>query len=477
MWKGIYPPSVPIISLKPQNCGDADIYLMSFLHFPFRCSISRSVCVMIGLIAGPLSLHAVDRTWTGEFSNSWADAANWTPNNAIGGAADNLFFGGSVDQTILLDRDKSALSLNFSGTADFTFNPGLGGALGVRRNGIEVLGTDQIVSFNIWVRPDDNTGAMRVYNDGTLNINSHFQVTSGHTITFDGAGTTSINQLSRRRPNYDMNIVKEGTGNLILTSSYNLPATPDVAATPETPAVDGTIGYITGNVTVNNGSLFVRNATGSATGGASVLINSGGRLGGTGSITGGDSKNITVASGLLLVGNTHGTGGTAQDLQLGSSSAFNLGAASSNVDVNLHGTLQFDIMGAGSLLPVDSASYASYNTLANNDILRISTTGDVSLDNSIIQVAATNTAGWREGETWKLMDWSNYALSSFSADNLHLSTSYFNGWYLIGSIVESGAGAGYYVTVSSVPEPDRMLLLGLAGVGFLLRRRRRAQPV
>lgn len=383
------------------------------------------------------------------------------------GTSDLVFFTGATTTTGI-NTDKSVLGLRFSGTGNHTINAGpVSGALGVGSGGIRVEG-NQTVNFDVWVRPT-TTGAFQVYNDGILNLNSasNFQTTAPVTATFSGSGTTTVSKFSRRRPTYDLTLIKEGTGTLIITGSENAASLPDVTGPP---AVVGTPGYITGDVTVNGGLLLANNTSGSATGGGNVTVNANGRIGGTGSITGGDTKTISLNSGQLLVGTTHAAGGVARALQLGSSTTFALGGVTStSVNVDLAGTLQFDITGTGVMTAIGTESY---DTLANNDLLRINTTGNVDLSGSTIQIAAANTTGWAEGQTWKVIDWSAATPGTVNTSNLALSTNFVGGWYLVPTIVTTGTGAGYYLTASTVPEPGRAVLV-LLGVSALIFARRR----
>jgi hypothetical protein len=166
-----------------------------------------------------------------------------------------------------------------------------------------------------------------------------------------------------------------------------------------------------------------------------------------------------------MIGASHGAGGAAHDLVLGNS------APANNVAVNLHGTLQFDIMGGGSM---DDLGDGSYNSLgASNDLLEIFTEGEIDLGGAVVQIAAEDTEFWEAGQSWKLIDWSNVAFENLDTSGLalDLETMVF-GEYLLTQSIELD---GYYVTASLVPEPGRGLLL-LAGVTWLCLRRRR-QPL
>ena len=440
---------------------------MSVVIFPdllqkkSRAFLRKSIAFSV--LSLTLPTFAVDRTWSGATSNLWTLDANWAAGVRPGGSDIAVFSG--VTSSTDTNGNYGVQGARFTGTGNHTV--GGTGILALGTSGIEVLGTTQVVTFSKTVRPNKN---LTIRNDGTLNFNSPLQLEGSqtdsnilYTVTFDGSGNTTVDSLSRRRSNYDMSLIKNGTGTVILSKTSDN----QEAAYDSSVDANGSTGYIKGDITINNGLLLANNPTGSATGGGNITINASGRIGGTGSITGGSAKNITLTSGTLLVGATHGAGGSAQDFQLGSSSSFALaGITSTNVGIGLHGSLQFDIMGAGSL---NALTNTSYNTLANNDLLRLYTTGALSLDNSTVYLAAANTTGWAEGQSWKLIDWTN-ATGTFSASNLLLGTTTIGGWNLTGT----ANSTGYFVTASAVPEPSRALLFAAGMMGLLFVRKRRA---
>jgi len=225
-----------------------------------------------------------------------------------------------------------------------------------------------------------------------------------------------------------------------------------------------------GGTTVSGGTLLASNSaplTTSATGSGSVSVTGTATLGGTGSVTGGTSQTITLAStSFLMVGQTHGAGGSAQDFQLGSGTATNVG-------IDLAGTVQFDIFEAGSMDDINSVGSAStYNTLGSaNDLLEIYTTGALDLDGVVVALSANSLTGLVAGQSWKLIDWSN-AGAIPSDQTITLASSTFEGFNVVGTTITdgSGAGNGYYITLVAVPEPGRAMLL-LGGIMALLARR------
>lgn len=207
-----------------------------------------------------------------------------------------------------------------------------------------------------------------------------------------------------------------------------------------------------GTTTVNAGTLLANNATGSATGSGNVSVLGTSRLGGNGFIGSGTAaQNISVAgTAFLMVGNTGDT--AAQSLNLSTSG---VGV------ITLSGTIEFDIFGNSGGL----------NSLVSNDILILDSDTTVQISGSLKLTDTTNSSTcWELGDAWQLFDWLNVSagtkvngtFSSFVlptlAEGLAWDTSnlYNNG----------------YIYVAAVPEPGRMVLLGLA-LGMVGMRRRR----
>ncbi|WP_240772848.1 PEP-CTERM sorting domain-containing protein [Phragmitibacter flavus] len=224
-----------------------------------------------------------------------------------------------------------------------------------------------------------------------------------------------------------------------------------------------------GVTTVSGGTLLANNdpATGSATGSGNVVLNgaagANATLGGTGSITGGPSSSITIGSNsFLMVGNTHGvaSGVIGSNGYTGAVADLNLGSANV-IAMTLAGTLQFDLFGN------DVAAI----TTSEADLLKIASTAATMTLGGTIAVADVSGAAagsWTAG-TWQLIDWSGYSGSKNGFFTFALPTASLAAGYVWDTSAFLTNGT---ISIAAVPEPGRVLLIGLGTATLLFRRRR-----
>lgn len=253
-------------------------------------------------------------------------------------------------------------------------------------------------------------GTGEIVNDAALVINRTNDFTMGNVIS----GTGSITQT--------------GTGTTTLTAANTY----------------------SGVTSLNAGSLLAANASGSATGSGAVSTASGTTLGGTGTIAPGGTNGViiggTVAPG--VAGTNDGVGTltfTPVDgnvsLQAGSSVVFELRANSDSdrivFDASGSGQMDFSQMSAGSISVIFTGGY----TPALND-------------------------------SFDLIDWaavSGSGMSGLSAGLLSLTTTGFDPSWTWDTSLFADSGV---ISIVIVPEPGRMVLLIVAAVALLSRRRR-----
>ncbi|HSJ01760.1 MAG TPA: autotransporter-associated beta strand repeat-containing protein, partial [Verrucomicrobium sp.] len=389
----------------------------------------------------------------GDFRVGWAKSI--TVNGRITGTGE-----------LRLNNDSGVLILAGVGsdyTGDTTIGVGAGNNITLLR-----LGASGVLPDGTRVRFNGGVGKTAVLdlNGNTETVGSLVTVSGSGTVTNSAATTTATLTVTPTSGSatYD-GLIENGTGVVAVGKTG--------AGTQE---FTGDNTY-SGGTTISQGTLLANNTlgSGSALGAGSVLVTSGGRLGGAGSVIPGNGASITVTAGKLMVGNTHGV--NMSNGGLGAETLI-LGGAGLNVSISLNGTLQFDMVDAGSMYDVGDSQYNSI--FGANDTLKILTNGALNLDNAIIELAVEDTSYWDVGQTWRLIDWSGAMASSFSAQNLQLLTNNIAGFNIIQHIVESGEGAGYYITLAAVPEPSRALLVLLGAAFCTLRRRRtlrQASPI
>jgi autotransporter-associated beta strand protein len=212
----------------------------------------------------------------------------------------------------------------------------------------------------------------------------------------------------------------------------------------------------TGGVNIAGGTLLANNTTGSATGSGPVSVDVGAILGGDGIIAPTSGESIIV-DGDLMVGMSGATGGA--DLALTTT------GVGSTI---LNGKVGFDIFsGAG----------AGDNTavLGAADLLVLS--GPVTLGGTLAIGDPNSLSAWASGDKWRLFDWALSGAPTGTFTNLtgpvgnftdlpDLST-YSLAWDV------SDIYLGGTISVITVPEPGRLVLVVMGVFGLVLRRRRR----
>lgn len=194
-----------------------------------------------------------------------------------------------------------------------------------------------------------NLGQAASTNLGTFDLNGFDQQVAGLNSTLGNNVTVGLKNIVTSATAATLTIGGSGSYNYGDSSNIANPGTISgaisILKTGGGTQTFGDANTYTGSTTVNGGILLATNTTGSATGSGAVTINSGGTLGGTGTLSG----PVTVASGGIVapgVG-TSGTLGTgALTLNAGAVLNFDLGTASDLVkvtgDLTLSGVLNIN---------------------------------------------------------------------------------------------------------------------------------------
>lgn len=280
----------------------------------------------------------------------------------------------------------------------------------------------------------------------TLHVSSGGNITTGRgSITFSGASTLGANSkihastadvhINGIVSGIDGSLEKLGNGLLSLNAANTY----------------------TGDTIVTAGTLQVKNTAGSATGSGHVTVKSGATLNGIGQIGFATNyKNITLEnlSSLQVGTSSKSASGSAQQLSLSNSG---LGV------ISLMGNLEIDLF--------TNANDGALNPLTSNDILKLQSDQSVTLSGELEVTDVSNTStSWSAGSSWQIIDWSGMnttthhsgTFSSFDLPTLDAAL-----FWDLSQLYTSG-----FITVSTVPEPSRALLVLLGTLALVSRRRR-----
>ncbi|MDI1313423.1 autotransporter-associated beta strand repeat-containing protein [Prosthecobacter sp.] len=367
---------------------------------------------------GTLTLSGADaNTFTGTSSVN-AGALELSKTAGVNAIAGDITLGDGTTGAVvkLINSDQIA------DTSVITFN-GSGANAGIFRlnNKSETIGG---LSSTVGAGIVENESGSAATSTLTVNVATGSQTYSGTLRNGDGSGTDGT-----------LAFTKTGAGTQVLTGSNTY----------------------TGTTTISDGALQAGSSGSGTTGTGAVTVQTGGTLLGTGFIKG---TSFTASSGAIV--------------QAGD------GTTQSN-----YGTLTFAPLSGSGALNFQSGSTVilGIHPGSTSDLLNIVGTGtNTFLFNGNLTVTAdafTPTAP----EVFNLLDWSGLSLSPTFA-NRFTFTSYLtgNGDEASGLDLPDISGSGYLWDISSfttngtiaivVPEPSRLLLLGLA-LGLMLIRRKR----
>ncbi|MCB1207669.1 MAG: autotransporter-associated beta strand repeat-containing protein [Verrucomicrobiales bacterium] len=363
-----------------------------------------------------------------------------------GGATATVNIGGG---TTTIDSLNMAVNTSSGGTvtADFnvtdgdvTIGAGSGTAINMANAGtgrsvvsnITLEGGNVTVTGNIIRTGGAGSETATVTLDGsTLNMSGNSVGSSSAPVTFQ-AQSGSLSNLGQL--NDGGTLTKDTLGTLTL----------------------GNGNTFTGGVNVAGGILLANNTTGSATGSGPVSVDPGTILGGDGIIAPAVGESIIV-DGDLFVGMSGASAGA--DLALTTS------GAGSTI---LNGKVGFDIFsgdGAGDNTAVLGAA----------DLLVLS--GPVTLGGTLAIGDPNGLTAWASGDKWRLFDWALAGTPTGTFTNLTGTVGNFTdlpdlSTYSLAWDV-SDIYAGGTISIVTVPEPGRMILVLFGLMGLVLRRRRK----
>ena len=348
------------------------------------------------------------------------------------------------------------------GSVTMAVNTSSGGAVSANFNitgGDVTIGTGSGTAINM-----ANAGAGRSV-DANIDLSGGNVTVSGNIIRTGGAGTENATVILNGS-HLDMSgnsigssvspiLLSAQSGSLTNLAGLNSGGTltkssPDILTL-------GNGNTFTGGVNVAEGTLLANNTTGSATGSGTVSVDAGTILGGDGIIAPGADE-LIIVDGDLIVGLPTAVAGS--DLAL---------TTSGSGSTTLNGKVGFDIFsGAG----------AGDNTLDLSAADRLILSGPVTLGGSLSITDPNSLTAWTDGDKWKLFDWALSGAPTGEFSNLM-------GLPTVGNFADlpdlsptlawdvSDLYVGGTISVVTVPEPGRLLLLMMGLLGMIRRRRRR----
>ena len=438
----------------------------------------------VTLNGGTLDLNGNANIAVGLFSGSggtMTDSGN-TPGTAVFSVASSTSssFAGSINDGIartLAFKKDGAGTLTLSGASTYSgMTEIFGGALDVQN--ASALGSTSKTAPDI------------VYSGAALQLDSGVTVAS-QSLTLNGTGVSnagalrsvagtnawngSVSLASSSRINSDagstltlgggvsgsnVNLNVGGAGKTVISSAVALGSgniTADGSGTVVLAGADTS----TGTTTVQSGSLQVGAGGTGQTGTGAVTVQSGATILGTGYVQGGS---FTAASGSTV--------------QVGDSTA-----------ATSYGTLHFTpSSGAGSVtFQAGSTIVLGINPGGTSDLLQVTGNGSTTLSFSGgLTITAPTGFTPTATATFHLLDWSGLASApTFSSSFSSSSLLYGNGDTPAGLILPDIIGSGFAwdlsafttagnlsIVTAGVPEPSRMLLLGVGLLLLGIRRRR-----
>ena len=281
---------------------------------------------------------ANSETWSGASSNIWETGGNWSP-SGIPAAGAVLTFGSSGSGSVVLATPRTAGNISFNNTvpttistsnnSTLTLGTGAGNEL-ITSNGTQAINVPLALNSNVVaivplgsqlsiggnVSNGTASNGITLNGNGTLVLggnNTYSGTTSvpsgtlnvtgsmGSTPIFVSGGTLSLKSAGA----VSQNTITVNSGGLSQTVAGAVGGTTSLALNGGVTTLSLSNNY-SGPTTVGSGAvLLATNPTGSATGTSTVTVQSGGILGGSGSIGG----TVSVQSGGILSpnGNTSST--------------------------------------------------------------------------------------------------------------------------------------------------------------------------
>ncbi len=357
-----------------------------------------------------------------------------------GGTADILGNGNGITGTLIIA----------GGTYNANNALSLGNAAS-NGNGTLTLNTGSATINSLNFNSNATHNSIVNLNGGTLTLNAitYTATATNRVFNFDGGqlvagGGLTFANLTTNVKNGGAKINTNGFNSTISSNLVNFGGTSTGGLTKSgigTLTLSGSNNYA-GPTNVNGGTLLVNNTTGSGTGTGAVTVNAA-TLGGTGSIGGA----VTVNSGGTLA-----PGASIESLAAGALTLNNGSTFAYELDtVSING----DLLKVNGALDINATSTLSLADLSASTALLAG-----------IKLTLINYSGaWNTGTFTSFADDATFVLG--------LNTWQINYNDITGGTNFSGEQTlANFVTITVVPEPTSLTMLGLGAMGLLKRRRR-----
>lgn len=352
-----------------------------------RLALLTAVSLSLGFTLGMPLAHGADINWTASSTDAnWITAANWTgaiiPGNTSGGAtastdvavfntAVSNNFGGSA-AAVVIDTGRTVSGITFNGTAGGYVIGNSGSTLYVSSGGIiQKTGSASNQTVNVALRIMGANATYTIANtyafSASLAVGSAISggTVGATTLNLDGTNTSSANRLNGSITNgtsTSVAVVKNGTGAWALVAAGNT---------------------FSGGVTVNQGTLNIRNAGALGTG--TLTLNGGAIDNNTGAAITNSRNNAQAWNGdFAFTGSSDFNLGTGA-VVLNATRTITVGGSTLTVGGAISGTgFGLTKTGAGTLLLSGNNTYTGDTTITTGTVTlgaseRIADTSNLAL--------------------------------------------------------------------------------------------------
>lgn len=401
-------------------------------------------------------------SYSGETTTQTGSVLRVSNNHALGTGLVNFGVGTvqAVDNDVELANDGVVSNVVFSGTQNLTFSGKLTGLTGSSKTITNDITSGKMLTLtDVDINQQNNTRSLTIAGSGNTEIVG--TIAGGNTgnkqLVINSTGTTTL---------YGTNTYNSSTtvtnGTLVISGNGSINTSSGIIVNGAASRLlyNSTVG-LTRSVTVTTGGTYTYN---SATNHTGAFTFTSGHLGGTN--WNGSLGNLTIgADQTINPGNSPGTAVTT------SQTWASLGTYNWEINQATGGTAGND---------------PGWDLLELSGSLSLTATEASRFEIHIVSLQLDNTAGDAVGfdaalsYQWLIADAADPILG-FSADKFFVNTADFSNTFdgTFGVALGNTGGIGgddsqLYLVYSAVPEPTVIGLLGLAGLGALVVRRRRA---